>query len=709
MATPAPPQQIDPFFAAPEAGSEFHITEWLDVVKRRKWVLVGVWSAILALFMVQYVRTPKAYESSIVIQIERRTAVPVKVEEVIGLDSWWDAQSFYPTQYELLQSRGLAEKVVLSLKLAEDRTFNPGGPRAAKLADPTSPASADEQTVALAMKLLRNLTIAPVRNTRMVRISYSAPTPELAARIANGIADTYISWGIETRVASMGKASEFLAAQVEVVKREMQAAQARLQAFGKLTDTVALDVVSNATVQRWELLQKEYMAAVSERMGKEAVYRAIAPASGRGAVPAETQPVDAKSAAEARERLDAALAREQSLKRDADRVKDEVVRLSSAAIEYNNLKMEISTRQSLLDDLLRKQGTLDLAGGMRTESNVTVVDSALPPKGPYQPSLLRSLALGLAVGLLFGAGGVVLAEVFDRTIKSAADAQRILALPILGSVPDISQAGGHYGYYSYYGYGRSHRTDAEQTDRSKEHVSIELVSVSRPRHTAAEAYRSLRTSVLLSSADGLKVVLVTSPVAGEGKTASAGNLAAVLAQMGRKVLLIDADLRKPHQHEVFKLSNRIGLVSVLVGQAKPEEAYLATVIPGLFVLPSGPIPPNPAELLASERMRGFVRGMRETFDFVVLDSPPVLPVTDATILSAYADGVVLCLGAGIVMREEARHCKERLELAEAKILGLLVNRVDEDSGRGYKKRYYRRYQSYREEGLTGAPSDTSQA
>jgi capsular exopolysaccharide synthesis family protein len=173
--------------------------------------------------------------------------------------------------------------------------------------------------------------------------------------------------------------------------------------------------------------------------------------------------------------------------------------------------------------------------------------------------------------------------------------------------------------------------------------------------------------------------------------------------MGRKVLLIDADLRKPHQHEVFKISNRIGLVSVLVGQASLDEACVATPVPELYVLPSGPIPPNPAELLAAERMRSFMVAVREKFDFVIIDSPPVLPVTDATILSAHADGVVLCLGAGIVMREEARHCRERLQLAGAKILGLLVNRVDESGGRGYKRRYYRRYRSYHEDAAAAAP------
>jgi polysaccharide biosynthesis transport protein len=709
MATPTPPPHSDPFFAPPDPGTEIHVAQWVDVVKRRRWVLIATWAAVLAVFMAQYARTPKAYESDIVIQIERRTSVPVKLEDIAGLDSFWDAQSFYPTQYELLQSRGLAERVVRDLKLADDPIFNPGGVKGKAGGVAAASGSSDAATVALAGKLLANLTIQAVRNTRMVRISYSAPTPELAARVANGVADAYIRWGIETRVASMVKASEFLSAQIATVKAEMQKAQDRLQAFGQRTDTFALDVVSATALQRWEELQKEYMAAAADRMGKEAMYRALSTgesaSSSEGGASAPTAPqpqaAGARSPAEAKEQYASALRREQDLQRQADRVKTEVMRLSSAAIEYNNLKMEISTRQGLLDDLLKKQGTLDLAGGMRSESNVTVVDTALPPERPYKPSFMRSVALGLAIGLGLGIGLVVLVEVLDRTIRSAADAQRILTLPILGSVPDVTQAGRRYGYYSNYGYGHSRAEGPEKHDRIREQIAIELVSVSNPRHTAAEAYRSLRTSVLLSSAGGLKVVLVTSPVAGEGKTASAGNLAAVLAQLGKKVLLVDADLRKPHQHEVFKVSNRVGLVSVLVGQASMDEAYFATAVPELSVMPSGPIPPNPAELLASERMRDFVAMAKDRFDFVVLDSPPVLPVTDATILSEHVDGVVLCLGAGIVMRDEARHCRERLELAGAKVLGLLVNRVDE-SGRGYKRRYYHRYRSYHEDAAAAA-------
>ena len=225
---------------------------------------------------------------------------------------------------------------------------------------------------------------------------------------------------------------------------------------------------------------------------------------------------------------------------------------------------------------------------------------------------------------------------------------------------------------------------------------VELVCAKHPRMAVSEAYRSLRTALHHSSAGSLRTVLGTSATAGEGKTATAGNLAVALAQLGKPVLLIDADLRKPHQHEILKVSNRIGLVNCLVGQVDVAGALVETAYPNLHVVPSGPTPPNPAELLASSRMHDFVAAARERFAYVVIDSPPVLPVTDATILSAVADGVVLCVRSGLVVREDASICLERLLLAEAKILGVVLNRIRLESRR-YRRSYYHKYESYLED------------
>ena len=223
-------------------------------------------------------------------------------------------------------------------------------------------------------------------------------------------------------------------------------------------------------------------------------------------------------------------------------------------------------------------------------------------------------------------------------------------------------------------------------------TQIELVPHELPRTQISEAYRSLRTALLLSSARELKVVAVTSAAAGEGKTATATNLAIVLAQLGRPVLIVDADLRKPRLHHVFKISNQTGLVSHLTSAVDSEEIVHATTIPNLWITPSGPIAPNPSELLSSDRMFDWLRAMRTRFEYIIIDTPPALAVTDATIVGVIADGVALTLRSGKVTREEARLCRDRLRQADVRILGAVLNRYrSTHSGLG---RRYRSYESY---------------
>ncbi|HLE59948.1 MAG TPA: CpsD/CapB family tyrosine-protein kinase, partial [Thermoanaerobaculaceae bacterium] len=228
---------------------------------------------------------------------------------------------------------------------------------------------------------------------------------------------------------------------------------------------------------------------------------------------------------------------------------------------------------------------------------------------------------------------------------------------------------------------------------------IELVSHFKPRLAVSEAYRSLRTALLLSTTNRLKSVVVTSALPGEGKTSTAVNLAVVLAQLGRQVLLVDADLRKPRLHEVFGVSNRLGLVSFLTGSADETGIFLRTSVPNLHLTPTGPVPPNPSELLSSERMMDFVAVSYQRFEYVVFDSPPILPVTDGIVLGAMSDGVVLCVGSGMVLREDARTCRQRLQLSEVRILGAALNRFREHHGR-YGKRY-RAYQKYVDDAAVG--------
>jgi capsular exopolysaccharide synthesis family protein len=289
-----------------------------------------------------------------------------------------------------------------------------------------------------------------------------------------------------------------------------------------------------------------------------------------------------------------------------------------------------------------------------------------------------------------------------------------MRVPTLAVIPDIADDGRNYGYFRrYYGQGpagapkKSRKSRWLEKRSSGDTAPIELLPHSRPRLAVAEAYRSLRTALMLSTADELKLVAITSAEAGEGKTSTASNLAVVMAQLGKNTLLIDADLRKPRQHKIFRVSNRLGLVSHLTGTAEPDNILGRTSIPSLFLCPSGPIPPNPSELLSSERMRQFLEVVRARFDFVIIDTPPALAVTDAILLGAMADGVVLCCRAGYLQREGARAVRDKLRIAEVRVLGAVLNRYRSMSGGYGSSRKYLYYESYGAQEDTGTVSDTA--
>jgi polysaccharide biosynthesis transport protein len=752
--TPSPNDQM---YLPAEPEAEFHVSQWLEVIRRRRKLLIIVAAIVVAAAVVLYAITPRSYRATTVLEIERRPAIAAMTQQAAAFDDWADAQSFYPTQYELLKSRGIAERAVKNLHLEDDPIFNPGrGSLLGGNAAGAATADADAAALgAMAGRLLGGITVNPIRNTRLVEISYTAPTAALAARVANGVAEAFIDWGVENRFATAGRASGFLASQIESLKQEIQDKEAQLQAYSRRSDIVALDPSSNVTLQRLEGLNRDYVTAVSERISKEARYQellnspddAVADTVSGGLVgqlrgdqlklerdyatklntykpdwPAMQElkaQIDkgrqhltdviketvSKARDSARAEYQGALRREQALAEEMNRQKADAMKLNSASVEYNNLKVEVSTRRALLDELLRRQSETEVNARMQGDrnSNVVVVDKALVPGGPFRPSLRRNLALGLVLGLGLGLGAVFGVEYLDRTLKTADDVDRILGLPVLAAIPDVSEDRGGYGYHrGAYGYGHSMRA-AKPSGRQKAGgrapaaepgatTAIELVPFAQPRLAVSEAYRSLRTSLLLSSAGRLRSVVVTSAIPGEGKTSTVTNLAVVLAQLGKHVLLVDADLRKPRVHEVFGVSNRIGLVNALTGGAGDEAVMQASRVPNLTVVPAGPIPPNSSELLASDRMLEFVTGAYQKFDYVLFDTPPALPVTDASVLGSLADGVILCVGAGMVVREDARAVVQRFELANIRVLGVTLNFLRQNGGRYGKG--YRTYEAY---------------
>jgi len=428
-----------------------------------------------------------------------------------------------------------------------------------------------------------------------------------------------------------------------------------------------------------------------------------------------------------------ALKRERSLQEEFDQQKTAAFKMNSSAVQYNGLKVEIQNKKTLLDSLLRRESETGVEArlkGLRT-SNIRVVDRARVPVRPSSPNKKRNLILALLLGLGGGVGLAFLFDFLDNSVKTSEDVERYSGLPTLGVVPKFSLEGAAKSY----SYGRRLKSapaapaqlgpgtekpegegagdGAAQTaaaagkagqreggkpflvevEKSERPGSIELVPHYFPNSRLAESYRSIRTALLLSSADNpVKTIAVTSALPGEGKTVSVANLGITLAQSGKTVLIVDADLRRPRQHRLFKVKNTFGLTTYLTDSVELRSVVKSTEIPSLFVVNAGPIPPNPAELLGSEKMAKFVRMMAEECDYVLFDLPPMLEISDALVLGAKVDGMVLIVQGDKTSREALKKAREKLDLLKVRTIGVIINNITmPHHGYYYSKDYYHGY------------------
>lgn len=423
-----------------------------------------------------------------------------------------------------------------------------------------------------------------------------------------------------------------------------------------------------------------------------------------------------------------ALKKEQSLQEIFNRQKQEAIQLNSNAISYNSLRIEIENRKSLLESLSKRQSETGVSArlqGMRT-SNILVVDRAEVPLSPSSPKKKRNMILALMIGLMGGIGLAFLFEYLDNSVKSADDVEKNASLPTLGIVPTFNaegfKKGSGYGYG--YGYGDKKKTKKknkeDKTDSTgigegimaagsalkgsaatgakgeKEEPlqvikSIDLIAHFSPKSSFSESYRSIRTALLLSSTDSkMKALVVTSPLPAEGKTATVSNLAVTLAQANKKVLLVDADLRKPRLHRIFGVKNLAGLTNYLTSDVDIKELIKATDVQNLYFINSGPVPPNPAELLGSDKMAHFIDSLEQTFDYVLFDTPSLLAVTDAMVMGPKI-GIILIVWGGKTSREALKRAREKLDLMKIKALGVIINRLSPREHDYYYKHYYYHY------------------
>lgn len=703
---------------------EMGLLDLWRVLVKRKWTIFTFFLIVVTAVVTATFLTTPIYRASLTLQIEKEPPKVVESGNVIPTESG-DDSDFYQTQYELLESRSLVKRVMDQLELAEKPAFvgaEKPSPWSTLLswakeqvkwdasAQPT-----ESRPPNLVPKFLNALNVEPVHNSRLVKVHFDSPDPQLATQIVNTYADTFINLNLERRFDASAYAKEWLEDQIRQTKAKLEESERQLLEFARREEIIAVGDQQPIASQKLEQVTESLARVQERRIEAEALYRQMQRSSGSlpqilespviqefkalqasleaeyqdnlklykpaypkmQALRSRIQQVESKIGSEmgsirsaVRTQYEAAVANEELLKAQVESIKGEVMTAQNRSIQYNIFKREVDTNRQLYDGLLQRYKEVGVAGGVGT-NNISVIDWAEAPHRPFKPNLKINLLLAMVLGLMGGIALAFLFEHLDDTIKVPDDLERLVGIPVLGIIPAVKESRG-----------------------KAESQSLAMSAHRDPRSAFAEAYRSVRTALQFSTPEGPpRVLSVTSSVASEGKSTTSLSLAIHFAQAGKQTLLIDADLRNPSLHRNLELDNDYGLTNYLAGAAKPVDiAKPISPIPHLFVIPSGPLPPNPAELLSTPKMLSLLSNAAEKFDQVILDCPPVLGLADALILGNMSGGTLLVVEAGSTRRGHVQGALKRLRSARTRVIGgLLAKLSNQGNAYGYQQGYYYYY------------------
>jgi succinoglycan biosynthesis transport protein ExoP len=721
-------QTRSPFMALDLMPREPHLLDYLIVLRKHQWLIAFFLLAVVTIVTIATFRMQPIYEATARVEVDRDTPNAFRFNEGDQGDDFVDLEDYIITQSKILQSETLAMQTVRSMGLDHLPQFGGKPAKVEKVAPAGSDASLVRPPVLSAF--LASLSVKRVPNSRLLDVTFETTDPVIAARVVNAHLNNFIEQNFRSRFDAATQASNWMTGQLNEMKIKVENAEdARLE-YERDNQIWTIDEKSDISTEKLGELEKQLTEAQGERITKEAVYQ-LAQSGNYDAIAAVRESVVIQdilmqqttlSAAYTdavsqygpkfpkvlriqaqlkdldqlitREKLNignqveadyrGARQRELLLKEALDEQKAEVNKTAEKLVQYNILKREADTNKQLYDGMLQKLKEAGITAGLRS-SNIRIVDPALIPGGPSRPNKTRNILMGILVGLVGGIGLALLREYLDNTVKTPDDVETLARLPSLAVVPALSNS-------SSKGRGRFAKLLKTTVVTSKE-GRAELISHNMPQSQMSEAFRALRTSLLLSQADHPpQVILMTSSLPREGKTTAAVNLAVTLAQLGDKTLLVDADLRKPGINRALSLvdGKHAGLSSYLAGVSSLD---LITVphpaISNLDAIPTGPIPPNPADLLSSRRLTELIAELRTRYKFVVIDSPPIMAATDAVILSVLVDGVLMVVRSGETPKEAFTRTRDLLVGVKCHMLGVVLNAVDASSpDYYYSYRYY---------------------
>lgn len=707
---------------------EPHLYDYLLILRKHQWLIFSFMLAVVTIVSIATFRMQPVYIATARIEIDRENSNILPFQGTDAYDVMVDSDNYIETQSKILTSETAALDTIRNSGLSSRPEFASPDGLSEALATGTL---ANQKRPPELGAFLGSLSVRRVPNSRLMDVSFESTDPQLAARVVNAHISTYVLRNYATQFDSTSKATAWLTNQLEDLKRKVQKSEDARIAYERQNQIWTLDDKQNITSQKFADANRELSAAQSDRVKKQAVYE-FAKSGNLDSVPqiqssaalndflkkradiqndyrealaqfgpnfprvqrlqAQLNDLDANIKKEKQNIIDAldseyrqAVAREAMLNKALDQQKQEVNEMAGRMVEYNILKREAEANKVLYDGMLTKLREAGVSAGLKS-SNVRVVDPAMIPSGPSRPAKGRNIALAFIVGLIGGIGLALVREYLDNTVKSPDDIETLSRLPSLAVVPQFSNSNGN-------GAGGKKQKLLPGFSSNGHERKMELVAQHLPKSQMSEAFRALRTSLLLSRADHPpQVILVTSALPREGKTTAAANLAVTLAQLGDRTVIVDADLRKPGVGRLLDMtgSGYAGLSSYLAGASTLD---LVTVphptIPNLAAIPTGPLPPNPADLLSSHKLAEAIAELRTKFKFVVIDSPPVMAATDAVILSVQTDGVLLVVRSGETPKEAFSRMRDLLVSVKCNILGVVLNAVDASApDYYYSYRYY---------------------